>query len=158
MTEEKNIWSSLLHSPHDWQFRVPFSDIDTGKVVYHACYLRYFDQARTEWFRAHNINLSDMMEVYDTAWIVCHTDITYHSPARFDEALIITTRLSQQQRARFVFTQIVRGGGRDRVTAHISMATVSVTTLKPVRPPLLPSGLQSYSARTHAQSDSGEKP
>ncbi|MHA6678782.1 YbgC/FadM family acyl-CoA thioesterase [Enterobacter cloacae] len=143
--EEDLMWSSLLNSSREWQFRVPFSDIDTGKVVYHACYLRYFDQARTEWFRAHDINLAKMIEEHDTAWIVCHTDVSYHSPARFDETLTITTSLSRQQHARFVFTQFVSCDGKPRVSAHISMATVSVSTLKPVRPPSLLSAMKTNS-------------
>ncbi|RTP97300.1 YbgC/FadM family acyl-CoA thioesterase [Enterobacter sp. WCHEn045836] len=144
--EEYIIWSSLLNSSKEWHFRVPFADIDTGKVVYHACYLRYFDQARTEWFRAHYISLAKMIEELDTAWIVCQTDISYHSPSHFDETLTITTSLSRQQHARFVFTQIVSCDGKPRVSAHISMATVSVTTLKPVRPPSLHSAMKCNSS------------
>ncbi|MEW5494335.1 YbgC/FadM family acyl-CoA thioesterase [Enterobacter cloacae] len=145
MKEDITMWSSLLNSTREWHFRVPFADIDTGKVVYHACYLRYFDQARTEWFRAHDISLAKMIEEHDTAWIVCHTDISCHSPSRFEEKLTIATSLSRQRHTRFVFTQIVSCDGNPRVSAYISMATVSVTTLKPVRPPSLHSAKKSNS-------------
>ncbi|MEW5494397.1 YbgC/FadM family acyl-CoA thioesterase [Enterobacter cloacae] len=129
------MWASLINLSSELQFRVPFADIDIGKVVYHARYFHYLDQGRTEWFRTYNISLAEMMTLHDTALIVCRTEADYRAPARFDDFLTLRTTLSQQRQARFLFTQDILHGSRLLVHAHVHLATVSVSSLKPVKPP-----------------------
>ncbi|WP_332309603.1 YbgC/FadM family acyl-CoA thioesterase [Burkholderia ubonensis] len=91
------------HRSHHLSLRVPFADVDLGGVVYHANYMRYFDQARMEWYRANGIDLAHMMAEQNIGLIVCCVETDFVSPARHDEPLTIRTTLAELKRVRIVF-------------------------------------------------------
>ena len=63
---------------------VPFYDADPMGVVHHANYLRYFENARIEWFRRRGITQANMSGP-DLNLAVVESQVWYRSAARFDE-------------------------------------------------------------------------
>ncbi|WP_105133264.1 YbgC/FadM family acyl-CoA thioesterase [Burkholderia sp. BE12] len=120
---------------HHVSTRVPFADVDLGGVVYHANYLRYFDQARTEWYRANGIDLANMMAEQHIGLIVCRIETEFLSPARHDESLTIRTTLTELTRVRIAFQQEVYRDDTLLARGRTGLAGVSVDTLRPVRIP-----------------------
>lgn len=113
---------------HRADFRVRFSDTDAMGIVYHANYLRMFDAARTEWFRDLFIRPMEMIE-RELYTIVVKAFVSYHSPARFDDELVIESWLPREKvhRASFRFEYRVVVKAEDRLA--VSGYTVhSLTT------------------------------
>ncbi|RQU67355.1 hypothetical protein DF141_30275 [Burkholderia cenocepacia] len=123
------------HRSHHFSLRVPFVDVDLGGVVYHANYLRWFDQARMEWYRANGIDLAHMMAELRTGLIVCRIETALLSPARHDEPLTIRTTLTELTRVRIAFQQEVYRDDTLLAKGRTGLAGVNLDTLRPVRIP-----------------------
>ncbi|KVD36604.1 hypothetical protein WT97_09640 [Burkholderia sp. MSMB1459WGS] len=123
------------HRSHHLSLRVPFADVDLGGVVYHANYLRWFDQARMEWYRANGIDLAHMMAELRTGLIVCRIETEFLSPAHHDEPLTIRTTLAEFTRVRLAFQQEVYRDDTLLAKGRTGLAGVNLDTLRPVRVP-----------------------
>jgi acyl-CoA thioester hydrolase len=123
------------HRSHHLSLRAPFADVDLGGVVYHANYLRYFDQARMEWYRANGIDLAHMMAEQRIGLIVCRVETDFLSPARHDDPLTIRTTLIELTRVRIAFRQEVYRDDTLLARGQTGLAGVSLDTLRPVRIP-----------------------
>ncbi|WP_080415139.1 YbgC/FadM family acyl-CoA thioesterase [Burkholderia ubonensis] len=114
---------------------IVFADVDLGGVVYHANYMRYFDQARMEWYRANGIDLAHMMAEQNIGLIVCRVETDFVSPARHDEPLTIRTTLAELKRVRIVFEQEIYRDDTLVAKGRTGLAGVRLGTLRPVRIP-----------------------
>jgi acyl-CoA thioester hydrolase len=72
--------------------RVGFSDTDAQGIVYYGRYLPYFDQARVEYARHHEM-LATGPEEHE--FVMRASTIEYHAPARFDDLLEVFIRVSR---------------------------------------------------------------
>ena len=86
-------FSSLMATePHRIQIRVAYGDTDAMGVVYYANYLRWFEVARTEMMRHLGIAYK-VMEEGGVFLPVSEVFCKYHRSARYDDLLIIETRI-----------------------------------------------------------------
>ena len=90
---------------HQFPIRVYYEDTDHGGVVYYANYLKFMERGRTEFLRAHNINLDQVHQQEGVMFAVTHADIHYHISARFNDALSVESILTQARGARLQFVQ-----------------------------------------------------
>lgn len=74
------------------EIRIYYEDTDCGGVVYYANYLRYFERARTEYLRERGVSVAEYME-QGILFVVAHAELDYLSPGRYNEVLMISTRL-----------------------------------------------------------------
>lgn len=81
---------------------VPFYDADPMGVVHHANYLRYFENARIEWFRRRGITQATMAGP-DLQLAVVESQVWYRSAARFDDRLTIDVRLAEMKHVSMEF-------------------------------------------------------
>ena len=117
------------------QVRVYYEDTDCGGVVYYANYLRYFERARTEFFREHGMEVADFAAA-GTVFLVAHVDIRFLSPARYNDLLRIETRIAGAGGASFTFHHRVLLEGPGRVVAEGRVKMVCVDSgQKPKRLP-----------------------
>lgn len=75
---------------HQLEHRVIFGDTDAMGIVYHANYLRYFERARSEWFRELYKTPNQMIRD-GNYMVVLKAVANYHCPARYDDVLFIET-------------------------------------------------------------------
>ena len=90
------------------EIRVIFGDTDQMGVVYYANYLRYFEAARAEFLRAHG---DDYRTLESEGFLlpVVEANCRYKSPARYDDLLLIRTRITEMRRVSLVFEyEVVR--------------------------------------------------
>jgi acyl-CoA thioester hydrolase len=79
---------------HEITVRVRYADTDTMRVVYYANFFVWFESGRVELFRSRGIVYRDIEESgIFTPVIEAHAN--YKAPARFDDELIIRTRLAK---------------------------------------------------------------
>lgn len=122
---------------HVFPVRVYFEDTDFSSNVYHAAYLKFFERARTEFLRAHDVHHAELASD-GFAFAVRHMDISFDRAAHIDDLLDVETRLLQMSGARFVLAQTMRLAG-----AVVCSATVTAVLLNASgRPVRLPKSLQ----------------
>ena len=119
-----------------WPIRVYYEDTDASGVVYHARYLHWFERVRSEWLRAKGRSHRHLAEGFGAAFTVASIDIRYRQPARLDDALQATVRVSHYGRASLVFEQQLLRPGQSPpqillATASVKVACVDTGSFKP---------------------------
>ena len=105
--------------------RIYYEDTDAGGVVYHANYLRFFERARTEYFRERGLLVAELANA-GFVFPVIRMEIDFKAPARHDELLSVITRPERVSGSSFtVRQQAVRpADGRLLVEAQVILACV----------------------------------
>jgi len=122
-----------------WQVRVYYEDTDRGGVVYYANYLRFMERARTEWIRMLGFEQDRLIRDDGVLFAVRSAQIEYLRPARFNDLLDVSVRLTGRRRASLVFAQEVHRQGDERgplCTATVRIACLTADTLEPSPIPL----------------------
>lgn len=131
--------TTLAHGPrpalgaHETRLRVRYRDTDAMGVVYYANYLAFFEAARVELLRDLGIDYR-ALEEQGMAAPVSEASCRYRLPARFDDLLIIRTRVADVRRASFAFEYEVVREADGALVAHgrTAHACVRLDTLRPV--------------------------
>jgi acyl-CoA thioester hydrolase len=84
------------------QLRPRYGEVDQMGYVYHANYVSYCHQARTELLRGIGINDS-LLEENNIMLPVISFEIKYKKPAHYDELLTIKTFVNEMPSVRFLF-------------------------------------------------------
>lgn len=88
------------------KIRVYVPDTDYGGVVYHANYLKFMDQARTEWLSSVGLPLSYFAEK-KIHFIIRSAEIQYLKPARLDNVIGVRCRIGQMGKSSIDFEHVV---------------------------------------------------
>jgi len=83
--------------------RVFYEDVDLGGIVYHSKYLNYCERARSDIFFSKG--RSPVEGEYH--FVVKHIDADFIASGRFEELLIVETRMVETKRASFLLLQSV---------------------------------------------------
>ena len=70
--------------------RIYYEDTDAGGVVYHSNYIKYFERARTEYFRGHGFFVAELAND-GFVFPVVRLEIDFKAPALHDDLLSVTT-------------------------------------------------------------------
>lgn len=93
------------------QIRVRYCETDSMGFLHHAHYLNYFEQGRTELFRAQGGDYRKMEQdgrFFVVAKMVCR----YHAPARYDDLLTLHTAVKKLSQAKLEHDyKVFRDGG-----------------------------------------------
>ena len=123
--------------------RIYWEDTDAGGIVFYANYLKFFERARTEWLRSLGVNQQALRDATGGIFVVAEANLKYHQPARLDDELIVTARLTEAGRASLTMAQEARlrsqpqsdSGMRLLCEGLIRIGWVDAATLKPARLP-----------------------
>lgn len=88
----------------NWPVRVYYEDTDVAGVVFYANYLKFYERGRTEWLRSLGWE-QDVLIDKGLAFAVAHVDAKYIRPARFNDKLVVKTRISSVRKASVIFEQ-----------------------------------------------------
>jgi acyl-CoA thioester hydrolase len=84
---------------HSQQLRVTYQETDGQRRVHHANYLNYFERGRVEMLRAAGISYKEL-EDSGLMLVVIEMNVRYHSAARFDDLLKLTTAVTEVRKVR----------------------------------------------------------
>lgn len=106
------------------QVRARFAETDQMGIVYYANYFVWMEIGRVEWCRAKGIRYRDMEAEDGILLTVAEATCRYHTPAKYDEAVRIETRMkvAHPRMVRFEYTMISEETGlkiANGETAHI---------------------------------------
>jgi acyl-CoA thioester hydrolase len=89
--------------------RVRYAETDQMGVVYHSNYFVWFEVGRVEFMRAHGLSYKQIEQEEGFLIAVVEATARFRSPARYDEELVIETKLTSARGAviRFAY-RVVR--------------------------------------------------
>jgi acyl-CoA thioester hydrolase len=134
---------------HRFPLRVYYEDTDAGGVVFYANYLKFAERARTEMLRAMGLDHERLRREAGITLAVRHAAIDYLAPARLDDALVVSTRISAASGAAIEIEQEVRREGA--VLARLTLRVACVTSAG--RPRRLPPALATAAAEALSRHD-----
>ena len=99
--------------PSVTHIRVRYKDTDTMSVVYYGNYLTYFEVGRVEYLRERQLPMSEVNKRIHMP--VVEAFVKYLKPARLDDLLEISSRVSERRRASFTFSYEIRNEAKELV-------------------------------------------
>jgi len=125
--------------PSDWtstQFRVRYAETDQMGIVYYANYFIWFEIGRTDFCRQQGFAYKEMEQQDGLYIIVAEATCRYKAPARYDDEILVRTRLSACRKRVLMFDyEICRGDDREILAEG---QTVHVITDRDGHPRALP--------------------
>lgn len=116
--------------------RVYYHDTDAGGVVYHANYLIFMEQARTEWLRSCGLEQDELKQQENIVFIIRSIHIDYKKPAFFNQQLNITLAILDQSKSYFTcYQQVLSSDNVLIAEATIKLVCVDAQRLRPKRLP-----------------------
>tara|TARA_B100001564_G_C20162815_1_gene456083 strand:- start:123 stop:527 length:405 start_codon:yes stop_codon:yes gene_type:complete len=114
----------IMSKSHIYKLKVFVEDVDFGRV-YYSRYLQYIERARTELINERfGINLTQLMNNYDTMFVVRSCNIKYLKSADFEDNLSIETKIQKKTNVRLNLLQEVKRGREVLVSAEVELAVV----------------------------------
>ena len=115
--------------------RIFYHDTDAGGVVYYGNYLKFLEEARTEFLEKRSLKVVDFHN-RGFLYAVRKCTVTYRSPARYGDTVICDAKLIKTTAAQLVFEQNIhdKASGRLLVEAEVTLVCLS-KDFKPVQIP-----------------------
>jgi len=104
--------------------RIFYHDTDCGGVVYHGNYLKFLEEARTEYLEERGHSVKELMD-RGIIFVVRHQEMDYKHPAFYNDMLEIKTSVKEYSNVRIKFVYEIRNQ-EGRVIGKASTDLVSV--------------------------------
>ncbi len=122
------------------QRKIYYHDTDAGGVVYYANYLKFLEEARTQFFEDLGLGVkafSDRGLIY----AVRQCNVAYKSPARYGDTIVCDARVAKVTGVQIFFIQQVRSALDNRVLVDAEVSLVCLS--RDFKPHPLPEDLRS---------------
>ncbi|MFC4767781.1 acyl-CoA thioesterase [Effusibacillus consociatus] len=114
------------------ELRVRYSETDAMQVVYHANYLNWFEIGRTEMMRGTGVPYREL-ELQGILLPVIETRIFFHAAARYDDEILVKTRLVEARvRVQFEY-EIVRKADEKLLVSGYTLHAWVNREMKPIQ-------------------------
>src|SRR5262245_56905103 len=107
------------------RFRVRYAETDQMGVVYYANYLVWMEVGRTEFCKTLGFNYKDM-EKEGAFLVVTEANCRYIAPARYDDPIVVETRLDRLNRRFVTFGYSIRHAESGKILAEGSTVHIVV--------------------------------
>lgn len=118
-----------------WPVRVYYEDTDGGGVVYHANYLKFMERARTEWLRSLGFEQTELRTRDGILFVVHDMQIQFRKPARFNDELVVKSRLLKVGRSLLQFKQVILHGDVCMTEAVVDVVCIDAERFRLVSMP-----------------------
>lgn len=116
------------------QVKIYYHDTDCGGVVYYANYLKYLEEARTEFLAERGISVRDLA-AGGTLFVVSRQEIDYKYPAVYGDTLTIDTHIGETSAVRIYYEHEIKNQ-RNQLIAKARTLLVCVD--KDLKPKVIP--------------------
>ena len=89
------------------KIRIYYHHTDCGGVVYYANYLKFLEEARTEFFESKDISIKELSEK-GVLFVVARQEIDYKSPSFYGDTLAIDAKLENVGAAKIIFLNEIK--------------------------------------------------
>jgi len=114
--------------------KIFYHHTDCGGVVYYAEYLKFLEEARTEYFASKGLSIKDLAEG-GTMFVVARQEIDYKFPGRYADTLDVNTWVSCTGGARIEFDAEIKNQNNQVI---VKAKTILVCIGKDFKPKLTP--------------------
>lgn len=131
LAKEKEIAvSQTLPMNEPWKFsieeRVRWGDVDAARIIFYGAYIRFFEFAETELFRAVGLPYSVMFDELDVWLPRVHLECDFHHAAQLDDLLEVSVYVGRFGNKSMRLDFEVRRKGDELVIAHAHFVLTSV--------------------------------
>lgn len=119
--------------PSQTEITVRYAETDCMGVVHHAVYPVWYEIARTDYIKSAGMSYAEM-ELAGVMLPVTGISCRYRLPAKYDDSLVITARITRLTPARIEFSYVVTKKGDSAVLAEgtSSHGFVDAKTFRPL--------------------------
>jgi acyl-CoA thioester hydrolase len=112
------------HAVNETKLRVRYAETDQMGVAYHSNHLIWFEVGRVELMRQMGFSYRDMEREEGRFIAVAEATCRYRAPAKYDEEVIVRTKLKNVRQSVIVFSyELIRAEGGELLaegeTAHV---------------------------------------
>lgn len=118
-------------SDFQWPIRVYYEDTDAGGVVFYANYLKFFERARTEMLRYSGFEQDQLIIEHQLIFVVRSVQIDYLKLARFNDSLIVSTKIAMAKKVSLNFEQVITRNEDVVCKGDIRIASLDVNSMRP---------------------------
>jgi len=104
--------------------RIYYHDTDCGGVVYYGNYLKYLEEARTEYMEQRGLSVKQLMDL-GILFVVYRQEVDYKFPAFYGDVLEIETKVLSMSEIKTEFEYTIRNQD-GRITTRAKTVMVSV--------------------------------
>ena len=97
-----------------WPIRIYYEDTDAGGVVYHTNYIKFMERARTEWLRNLGFEQDELLVKEGVIFAVRSVQADFMLPAKFNDELIVSSRVIKKGKASITIEQEVIRKNQDK--------------------------------------------
>jgi acyl-CoA thioester hydrolase len=117
---------STRGAAHTVEFRVRYAETDQMQVVYHSNYLIWCEIGRTEFIRAVGTPYAEL-ERQNVGLAVVEASMRFHSAARYDNLIRVTTTISDVRSRTVTFDYVITNAetGERFVTASTKLIALT---------------------------------
>ncbi len=124
-----------LSFEHSTTLRVRYGETDQMGYCYYGNYAQYFEVGRVEALRAIGMSYKSL-EAMGIMLPVSEFSVKYKAPAKYDDALTITTKVSSIKGPRIVFDYTITNEQGIQISeATTTLVFVNKETMRPTSPP-----------------------
>ena len=106
--------------------RVRWGDVDAARIIFYGAYIRFFEFAETELFRAVGLPYSVMFEELDVWLPRAHIECDFRHAAQLDDLLEVSVFVGRIGTKSLRLNFEVRRKGEDQIIAEAHFVLVSV--------------------------------
>ena len=123
-----------MHKKYTIEERVRWGDVDAASIIFYGAYIRFFEFAETELFRAVGLPYSVMFEELDIWLPRVHLECDFHHAAQLDDLLEVSVFVGRIGNKSMRLDFEVRRKGDELVIAqaHFVLAAVRRDTFETV--------------------------
>lgn len=124
----------MAHQKYTIEDRVRWGDVDAARIIFYGAYIRFFEIAETELFRAVGLPYSVMFEELDVWLPRVHLECDFHHAARLDDLLEVSVYVGRfgNKSMRLDFEVRRKGDELLIAQAHFVLASVRRDTFETV--------------------------
>ncbi|MDO8663202.1 MAG: thioesterase family protein [Candidatus Omnitrophota bacterium] len=121
------------------KIKIYYHDTDCGGVVYYSNYLKFLEEARTEYFSEKGFSIKELAEL-GTLFVVARQEIDYKAPAVYGDILEIKTKIIETSTVKIVFENEIYNQDNRLIT---KAKTILVCVDKNLKPKAIPPEIRS---------------
>ncbi len=112
---------------------VRWSDVDKAGIIFYGAYVRFFEIAETELFRAAGLPYSEVFDRFDIWLPRAHLDCDFHYPPRLDDQLRVAAYFTSfgNSSVHINFDVLHLATGKLAATGHEVLVCTSRQNLRP---------------------------
>ena len=124
--EVAQIKTYILIMDHKYKVRIYYEDTDAAQVVFYANYFKFTERARSELiYEKLKLKHLELKEKFDVIFVVKSLSSKYIAPARFEDDLIVVSKIVEKSPVRLVLEQNIEKANKLIFMSTIELAVVS---------------------------------